>query len=188
MPTKTKKITQEQTTVSASLETPLGPVYLEFADTGLKKLAFACETPLSRRGSGESTPGAPSPQGKALKKLREQVIQALEKYFAGQPGAFDDLPLDLEGSPFHLQVWQELRKIPAGETVSYGELAQRLGNPQAARAVGRACGANPVPIIVPCHRVIAANGTLGGFSSGLERKRWLLEHEQVQAGSGTSDR
>jgi methylated-DNA-[protein]-cysteine S-methyltransferase len=179
MPNKTKKMSQDQTTVSASLETPLGPVYLEFAGTGLKKLAFACETPLSRRGSWES------PQGKALIKLGDQVILALEQYFSGQPGALDDLPLDLEGGPFHLQVWQELRKIPAGDTVSYGEMAQRLGNPQAARAVGQACGANPVPIIVPCHRVIAANGTLGGYSSGLERKRWLLAHEKANLGGGS---
>ncbi|MEJ2224116.1 MAG: methylated-DNA--[protein]-cysteine S-methyltransferase [Syntrophobacterales bacterium] len=109
----------------------------------------------------------------------DRVAQAVKDYFEGKPGAFEGLPLDLQGSPFYLRVWQELRKIPLGETVSYQELARRVGNPQASRAVGQACGKNPIPLIVPCHRVIAANGTLGGFSSGLSRKRWFLEHEQA---------
>ena len=117
-------------------------------------------------------------------KWHDQMAQALVDYFAGKPVDFESLPLDLQGSPFHLRVWQELRKIPPGETVSYQELARRLGNPKAARAVGQACGANPIPLIVPCHRVIASSGALGGFSSGLSRKRWLLEHEQVNVGGG----
>ena len=99
---------------------------------------------------------------------------------AAAPASFKNLPLDLEGSPFHLRVWQELMKIPPGETISYQEMARRLGNPQASRAVGQACGANPIPLIVPCHRVIAKSGALGGFSSGLERKRGLLAHEIVK--------
>ena len=98
----------------------------------------------------------------------------MEDYFAGKPVNFEALPLDPQGSPFHLRVWQELRRVPSGATVSYQELARRLGNPKAARAVGQACGANPIPLIVPCHRVIAADGSLGGYSSGLPRKRWFL--------------
>jgi len=101
----------------------------------------------------------------------------VDDYFAGKPASFEALPLDLQGSPFQLRVWQELQKIPRGETVSYQELAKHIGRPRAARAVGQACGANPIPILIPCHRVIAANGSLGGYSSGLERKRWLLKHE-----------
>jgi O-6-methylguanine DNA methyltransferase len=110
------------------------------------------------------------------------TIDAIQGYFAGLATEFAEIPLDLRGTPFQLQVWGELQKIPLGRTRSYQELAWRLGKPQAARAVGRACGANPIPLIVPCHRVIAANGALGGFSSGLERKRWLLLHEKEVAG------
>jgi methylated-DNA-[protein]-cysteine S-methyltransferase len=82
------------------------------------------------------------------------------------------------GTPFQRQVWQELEKIPYGVTISYGELARRIGNPAAVRAVGLANGRNPVSIVVPCHRVIGANGTLTGYGGGLERKRWLLELER----------
>jgi methylated-DNA-[protein]-cysteine S-methyltransferase len=131
-----------------------------------------------------ASPTTDSPAGATLKKWRHQVTRALEDYFAGRPVDFQNLPLDLKGSPFHLRVWQELRKIPPGETISYQEMARRLGNPKAARAVGQTCGKNPIPLIVPCHRVIAANGALGGYSSGLERKKWLLAHEQANVGGG----
>jgi methylated-DNA-[protein]-cysteine S-methyltransferase len=163
----------------ATMATPLGPIHLEFSASGLKNLIFAGKKVSSQNASEDSTPGMPSLPKETLQTWRTQVAQALEEYFAGKTGSFENLQLDLEGSPFHLQVWRELREIPPGKTVSYQELARRLGKPLAARAVGQACGANPIPLIIPCHRVIAANGTLGGFSSGLERKRWLLEHEQV---------
>ena len=162
----------------ATMATPLGPIHLEFSASGLKNLIFAGQDDISRQDRKKSTPETTSLPEETLQKWRNQLAQALEKYFAGQPVSFEDLPLDLQGSPFHLQVWRELRKVPPGKTVSYQELARRLGKPKAARAVGQACGANPIPLIVPCHRVIAANGKLGGFSSGLERKRWLLEHEK----------
>jgi len=154
-------------------------MYLEFSAKGLKKLSFMGDEAHSHGVEMESTRETqPLPAG-VSQQWRDQVAQAVQDYFAGKPGSFEALPLDLQGSPFHLRVWQELRKIPRGETVSYQELARRVGNPQASRAVGQACGANPIPLIIPCHRVIASNGTLGGFSSGLPRKRWLLEHEQV---------
>jgi methylated-DNA-[protein]-cysteine S-methyltransferase len=108
----------------------------------------------------------------------ELTSRELARYFAGSAD-FHTLTLDLHGTPFQLRVWQELRRIPWGATISYRELARRVGRPQAFRAVGQANGANPIPIIIPCHRVIAANGSLGGYSSGLERKRWLLKHEGV---------
>jgi O-6-methylguanine DNA methyltransferase len=180
LPPKTKRL-RSPIIAPATLETPLGPVYLAFSATGLMALAFAGDdvpSPIASPASPQNEP----PKAETLKKWRSQVVQALEDYFAGRPVNFENLPLDLEGSPFHLQVWQELRKIPLGETISYQEMARRLGNPKAARAVGQACGANPIPLIVPCHRVIAANGALGGFSSGLERKRWLLAHEKANAG------
>jgi len=107
------------------------------------------------------------------------IKEELASYFNGSPTTFASLPLDPQGTPFQLRVWQELRQIPWGRTISYKELAARVGNPRACRAVGQANGANPIPLIIPCHRVIAADGSLGGYSSGLERKRWLLRHEGV---------
>jgi len=107
----------------------------------------------------------------------------LDEYFACTRTSFD-LPLDAEGTAFERRVWDLLRAIPYGTTTSYGELARRLGEPKDARAVGAANGKNPIPIIVPCHRVIGANGDLTGFGGGLERKRWLLEHEGALLGLG----
>jgi methylated-DNA-[protein]-cysteine S-methyltransferase len=106
-----------------------------------------------------------------------QILMALREYFAGQPIDVQALRLQLTGTPFQLKVWQELARVPWGRTVSYRELARRTGKPGASRAAGRACGANPIPVIIPCHRVIKSDGSLGGFSAGLEKKRWLLEHE-----------
>ena len=107
------------------------------------------------------------------------MAKALEDYGAGKSPDLSGLPLDLQGTSFQKRVWEELRKIPWGGTISYKELAARVGNPKALRAVGQANGANPIPLIIPCHRVIAANGTIGGYSSGVERKRRLLRHEGV---------
>ena len=109
--------------------------------------------------------------------IREQ----LDAYFAGELEAFD-LPLAPHGTPFQQRVWDELTRIPYGETISYLELALRLGDRKLVRAVGTANGRNPLSIIVPCHRVIGADGTLVGYGGGLERKRWLLEHEAVASG------
>ncbi|HKI04387.1 MAG TPA: methylated-DNA--[protein]-cysteine S-methyltransferase [Thermoanaerobaculia bacterium] len=105
-----------------------------------------------------------------------EVRRQLEEYFAGERQEFD-LELIPEGTPFERTVWEELRKIPFGETRSYGEIAHALGRPGAARAVGRANGANPIPIVVPCHRVIGADGSLTGFGGGLDAKSRLLELE-----------
>ena len=102
---------------------------------------------------------------------------ALSRYFAGDLTAIDDLPVQTAGTPFQREVWRALRGIPCGTTTSYGELAARIGRPSAVRAVGLANGANPIGVVVPCHRVIGANGTLTGYGGGLHRKRWLLHHE-----------
>jgi methylated-DNA-[protein]-cysteine S-methyltransferase len=102
----------------------------------------------------------------------------LDEYFAHQRQQFD-FPLDPAGSDFQKQVWQHLRQIPFGQTISYGALASWMGQPQAARAVGAANGRNPISIIVPCHRVIASNGKLIGYAGGIDRKQWLLQHEQA---------
>lgn len=102
---------------------------------------------------------------------------ALERYFAGELNAIDSVPVQTGGTDFQRQVWQALRQIPCGTTISYGELAAEIGRPAAVRAVGLANGSNPVPIVVPCHRVIGSDGSLTGYGGGLERKRWLLRHE-----------
>ena len=103
----------------------------------------------------------------------------LEAYFSGELTAINSLPVQTAGTPFQRQVWAALREIPAGTTTSYGQLAARIGRPSASRAVGLANGSNPVGIVVPCHRVIGANGTLTGYAGGLDRKRWLLQHERA---------
>jgi len=103
---------------------------------------------------------------------------ALDAYFAGELGAIDALPVATRGTPFQRTVWQALRSIPCGGSLSYSALAAQIGRPAAVRAVGLANGANPVGVVVPCHRVVGARGALTGYGGGIERKRWLLAHEQ----------
>jgi methylated-DNA-[protein]-cysteine S-methyltransferase len=105
-----------------------------------------------------------------------ETVRQLTEYFAGTRREFN-LPLRLEGTAFQKRVWRELTEIPYGETWSYGQLAKRINKPSASRAVGLANGRNPISILVPCHRVIGANGSLTGYGGGLERKQWLLAHE-----------
>ena len=105
------------------------------------------------------------------------LARALRAYFAGDLSAIDHLPVQTGGTPFQRAVWRALRDIPCGTTVSYGALARRIGRAEAVRAVGLANGANPVGIVVPCHRVIGSGGALTGYGGGIERKRWLLAHE-----------
>jgi len=107
--------------------------------------------------------------------LQEFVIRVLDRIRGRASG--DPLPLDLQGTPFQKSVWAELLRIPAGSTRSYGEIAKRIKRPKAFRAVAQACGANPVAIVVPCHRVVSGDGSLGGYSGGLHRKRLLLANE-----------
>ncbi len=104
------------------------------------------------------------------------VVKQLDEYFAGKRKTFD-IPLAMKGTPFQLAVWNELTRIGYGDTISYAELAHRIGRPAAVRAVGAANGANPIPVIVPCHRVIGTNGSLTGYGGGIERKQWLLALE-----------
>ena len=154
-------------------ETPVGSLRLCFTDRGLTALEFA--------GKGASLApkqDAPSPH---LKPLIEAAKRELIAYFNGSPTDFTALTLAPRGTPFQLRVWQELRRIPRGQTISYGELARRVGNPNASRAVGQANAVNPIPLIIPCHRVIAADGSLGGYSAGLDRKLWLLRHEGAKS-------
>jgi methylated-DNA-[protein]-cysteine S-methyltransferase len=125
----------------------------------------------------------PAPFGAADPAAFGAATEQLEEYFEGRRTAFD-LPLDLVGTEFQRRVWAELAKIPYGETISYGELARRLGQPGAARAVGLANGRNPIGIIVPCHRVVGASGALTGYGGGLPRKRQLLDLERRRRAPG----
>jgi len=119
--------------------------------------------------TGASASGSPS----------RVVLEGLDRYFAGDLTAIDALAVNPSGTPFQLRVWRDVR---AGLTISYSAIAKRLGTPRAVRAVGAANGANPIPIVIPCHRVIGADGRLVGYGGGLERKRWLLAHEGVRSG------
>jgi methylated-DNA-[protein]-cysteine S-methyltransferase len=150
-------------------DTPVGPLRLYFSDHGITALEFAGED--ISLGPEQNTP---PPHLNPLIEVAKREVMA---YFEGAPTDFAALTLDPRGTPFQLRVWQELRRIPRGQAISYGELARRVGSPKASRAVGQANAVNPIPVIIPCHRVIAADGSLGGYSSGLERKRWLLRHE-----------
>ncbi|MBV9420583.1 MAG: methylated-DNA--[protein]-cysteine S-methyltransferase [Alphaproteobacteria bacterium] len=107
------------------------------------------------------------------------VSAKLKRYFAGDIGALDAIETTAQGTDFQRACWKNLRKIPAGTTTTYGALAKKVGKPAAMRAVGLANGANPIAIVVPCHRVIGSDGSLTGYGGGLERKRWLLDHERA---------
>jgi methylated-DNA-[protein]-cysteine S-methyltransferase len=106
------------------------------------------------------------------------LTDAFRRYFAGELRAIDSLPVQSAGTPFQREVWRALRTIPCGTTISYRKLAEQISRPAAVRAVGLANGANPISIVVPCHRVIGSDGKLTGYGGGLDRKRWLLDHEK----------
>lgn len=119
----------------------------------------------------------PTTHGERADDILPAVREQLTAYWTGDLREFD-LPLRLDGTPFRQRVWEALRTIPYGETWSYGKLAAEIGQPAASRAVGLANGRNPIGIVVPCHRVVGANGSLTGYGGGLDRKRWLLDHER----------
>jgi len=150
----------------AYLDSPIGRLLLAGAADGLLMISF----PSGRR------PREPSASWIRDDGALAEAIAQLRSYFAGERREFT-LPLRAGGTPFQERVWDALRQVPFGATISYGELARRIGQPLAARAVGAANGANPLPIVVPCHRVIGADHSLTGFGGGLETKRFLLAHE-----------
>ena len=121
------------------------------------------------------------PADHLISSLFSKTIKQLDAYFKGTLQRFR-LPLHLDSTPFNLSVWRALQDIPYGTVISYGELAERVNDPKASRAVGHAIGSNPLSIIIPCHRVIGAQGQLVGYHWGLERKQWLLEHEKKYSG------
>jgi methylated-DNA-[protein]-cysteine S-methyltransferase len=166
----------EQVAVGA-LHTPIGVLWMACSEQGVCKLLFPREEAKAalERWLAVHMPAHGLTTASAS---LERASAELNEYFAGTRHDFT-LPLDFQGSAFHHQVWLALTQIPYGRTVSYGNLARALGAPKAARAVGAACGANPVPIIAPCHRVLGSDGSLHGFGGGLPVKAWLLRHEGV---------
>lgn len=161
------------------LSSPIGPLRLLANETHFTGLQLPY-----RRHQGELHPlSAPEADWLPVTNLLPNVVSQLAAYFAGSLRQFDfeafDLPCELKGTAFQREVWQALIRIPYGKTCSYGALAQQIQRPKAVRAVGAANGVNPIPIIVPCHRVIAADGSLHGFGGGLALKQQLLQIEQA---------
>ncbi len=156
-------------TFYAEIESPLGPLLLAADEAGLRQILFV-------RGRHEAHP---EPSWQEDRAPLSETIRQLQAYFGGDLENFD-LKLAPEGTKFQQEVWRHLCDIPYGETISYGELAGRIGNPKASRAVGLANGSNPIPIVIPCHRVIGSNGKLTGYGGGLPIKEKLLALERRQ--------
>jgi methylated-DNA-[protein]-cysteine S-methyltransferase len=163
---------------TAAITTPVGRVVVVVSFKGVCRislggsLAAVTAELVSRYG----------PVHFAASRDPDGIVSRLVSYFAGDTNALDGIPVDAAGTAFQTRVWKTLRTIPPGKAVSYAWVARRIRQPGAVRAVGGANGRNPVPLIVPCHRVIAADGTIGGYSAGLDRKAWLLRHEGVRLG------
>ena len=149
--------------IAKLLDTPVGTLTLLAGPLGLRAVLFSDEAPPASAVGGEHP-------------LLASAARQLQEYFAGERRIFE-LPLDPVGTPFQRRCWLALSSIPYGTTISYGQQARRLGYPRAARAVGAANARNPIPIVLPCHRVVGAHGALTGYGGGLDAKRLLLEHE-----------
>jgi len=156
-----------QTTYFTRYQSPIGELILAGDADRLSELLLP---------EHHGTPAAASPEWIASAEPFVEAVRQLDAYFAGELTDFD-LPLDPRGTPFQMRVWRALEEIPYGVTKSYGEIAAHIGQPTAMRAVGLANGRNPLAIVIPCHRVIGAGGSLTGYGGGLDRKRWLLDLE-----------
>ena len=156
---------------TVTMDTPVGELRLIAGERGLRAVLWGAEdvARIATIDEAELVDGSNA--------VLEQAVTQLEEYFAGTRREFD-LPFDPQGTPFQQSVWMVLRTIPYGRTISYGQQAGQLGDPNKARAVGAANGKNPLSIVVPCHRVIGSGGQLTGFAAGLDVKSWLLDHER----------
>jgi methylated-DNA-[protein]-cysteine S-methyltransferase len=166
--------------LSDRIETPLGPMALLARDGVLLLLEFDDDNEriareMRRRFAGETAQSADDPFG---------LSSRVRAYFAGDLSAIENLATEGGGTAFEEQVWAELKRIPCGKTCSYGDIARKLGDVGLSRAVGIANARNPIAVVVPCHRVIGADGSLTGYGGGLPRKKWLLEHEGVRPAQG----
>lgn len=168
----------------ADIDTPVGRIWAAKSKKGLVRLNFPCQEEKFLDEVIKQTKTDPEYRPSKLDDLGIW----LDKYFSGQEDAFDN-PFDLEGTTFQKQVWREIHKIPYGKLISYGEIAENINRPKASRAVGNAVGANPVAIVIPCHRVVWSNGGIGGFGGGLGCKRILLKVEGILSSSeGTPEK
>ncbi len=149
-----------------TMSTPVGELTITASRHGVRAVHW-----------GHGADGSRDEAGPEAARILDTAVRQLAEYFDGSRRTFD-VPLDPVGTPFQQAAWAVLRTIPYGQTITYGEQARRLGDPNKSRAVGAANGSNPIGIIVPCHRVVGANGKLTGFAGGLENKAWLLRHEQ----------
>jgi len=157
---------------SVELSSEMGPIIVATRDGAVCGLAWTDGFAAIGRRIRAQHPDSP---WRAVSRV--STAEPVRAYLDGDLDALEIVEVDVAGTPFQTRVWSELRRIPVGTTISYGELAGRVERPTASRAVGAANGANPVSLVNPCHRVIAANGTLGGYGGGLDRKAWLLRHE-----------
>ena len=159
----------------AQVESPVGPLTIAARDERVCLLHFGPDDERVRRWlarwyPGRAVVGHNDPAG---------AVSVLSRYFEGDVDAIDAIAVEMNGTPFQQRVWSALRRVRAGRTAAYAEIAREIGAPTAVRAVGAANGANPVAVIVPCHRIVGTNGSLTGYGGGLERKQWLLRHEGV---------
>ena len=164
--------------VRRTFDTPVGPMMALASDAALCALEFWKPGRMTRLDARLRRFFAPFEIEDGTNAVIARTVEWLDRYFAGERP--EDPPLDMRGAAFELKVWAALRQVPFGQTVSYGEIARKVGAPDASRAVGMANGANPIAIIVPCHRVIGSNGKLTGYGGGLDKKKWLIAHEQGQ--------
>ncbi len=153
--------------VQYKISSPIGPLYLVASAKGLQGIYWSKQTVKLLKSFGRARP---------QEKILQDASVQLTEYFAGRRKSFD-IPFDLQGTPFQRKVWQELSRIPFGQTLSYKDVAQRINHPKAMRAVGSANGKNPLCVIIPCHRVVAADGSIGGYAGGIAVKRRLLGWE-----------
>lgn len=164
--------------------TPIGLLTLTAGPDGLLEIRWPDGPVSDGPVPDEPVSDEPVSDGPVLDAVLDRAVTQLDEYFAGSRRTFD-LPLAPVGTPFQLAAWDVLRRIPYGATITYRDQARALGDPAKARAVGSANGRNPLPIVVPCHRVCASGGGLGGFTGGLDLKRWLLDHERRTVAAGT---
>tara|TARA_R110000824_G_scaffold400920_2_gene609896 strand:+ start:9229 stop:9768 length:540 start_codon:yes stop_codon:yes gene_type:complete len=167
---KPMKLPDDDTLATATLDTPIGRLRIAAIASGLAMVLFPNQKDVAFAKREGSAPA---------RIHRDKALKALDLYFEGRKRDFGGLKLAAAGTAFQKSVWQTLAAIPFGETRSYAEIARAIGSPKAMRAVGLANGRNPIPIIVPCHRVIGADGSLTGFGGGLPTKKWLLEFEGI---------
>lgn len=160
-----------------TMNSPIGTLTIVADTDAIVQIWFDSESVrLNPDGHGRSVPGPTELVEAGEHPVLDRAVTQLDQYFHGERTEFD-LPLSPKGTPFQQEAWLALREIPFGETITYGEQARRLGDSKKSRAVGAANGKNPIPIVVPCHRVVGANGKLTGFAGGLGTKAWLLDHE-----------